>query len=229
MATPLAQDEYRVLQHLLSGKGSEDIAAILDLPLELVRNCVHTLLTWALDEVEPNQGPPAKPSVGMPNAVSADSEKSRASPPIAQTRQVTGAHQPGPRAFGEPGVGAPRQVGAARGCRLSRTVGAGVGAMTVHVVEIDNGLLVDGELDKDAADDFLEIAEAGVDGTHEVILDIADLGFIDSAGVKAILHLAATSCPNGVVLHRPREGVQRVLDLGKIEEVPGIRVMRREA
>jgi len=100
--------------------------------------------------------------------------------------------------------------------------------MTVHVVEIDDGLLVDGELDMDAADDFLEIAEARVDGTSEVVLDIADLGFIDSAGVRAILHLAATSCPNGIVLHRPREGIQRVLDIRKIEEVPGIRVQRRD-
>jgi anti-anti-sigma factor len=101
--------------------------------------------------------------------------------------------------------------------------------MTVHVVEIDDGLLVDGELDMDAADDFLEIAEARVDGTREVVLDIADLGFIDSSGVNAILQLAATSCPNGMVLRRPREGVQRVLDIRKIEEVPGIRVQRRDA
>jgi ABC-type transporter Mla MlaB component len=66
--------------------------------------------------------------------------------------------------------------------------------MMVHVVEIDDGLLVDGELDMDAADDFLDIAEARVDGAREVVLDIADLGFIDSAGVRAILQLAATSC-----------------------------------
>ena len=113
--------------------------------------------------------------------------------------------------------------------RLPCTLGAGVETMTVQVVEIDDGLLVAGELDMGTADDFLEIAEAGVDGTREVILDIADLGFIDSAGVQAILHLAATSCPNGMVLQRPREGVQRVLDIGKIEEVPGIRVERRDA
>jgi anti-anti-sigma factor len=101
--------------------------------------------------------------------------------------------------------------------------------MTVHVVEIDDGLLVDGELDMDAADDFLEIAEARVDGAREVVLDIADLGFIDSAGVGAILQLAATSCANGMVLQRPRDAVQRVLDIRKIEEVPGIRVQRRDA
>lgn len=113
--------------------------------------------------------------------------------------------------------------------RLSPTPGAGAETMTVRVVEIDDGLLVAGELDMGTADDFLEIAEARVDGTHEVVLDIADLGFIDSSGVRAILHLAASSCPNGMVLRRPREGVQRVLDIGKIEEVPGIRVERHDA
>jgi anti-anti-sigma factor len=230
LATSLTQDEYRVLQHLVSGKSSEEIGAILDLPLQMVRTCVHTLITWVLDEMEPNQGRPARPSVGMPNAASVDMEKSTASPPFAQTTRTQGAQQPAPEPHRVPGGRPPRHVGATRERRLSRTVGAGVvGLMTVRVVEIDDGLLVDGELDTDAADDFLEIAEARVDGTSEVVLDIADLGFIDSAGVRAILHLAATSCPNGIVVHRPREGVQRVLDIRKIEEVPGIRVQRRDA
>jgi anti-anti-sigma factor len=226
----LTRDEYLVLQHLLSGKSSEEIGAILNLPLQRVRTCVHTLITWVLDEVEPNQGRPARPFVGMPNAASVDMEKSTASPPpFAQTTRTQGAQQPAPEPDREPGVRPPWHVGVARERRLSRTVGAGAGAMTVHVVEIDDGLLIDGELDMDAADDFLEIAEARVDGTREVVLDIADLGFIDSAGVRAILQLAATSCANGIVLHRPREGVQRVLDIRKIEEVPGIRVQRRDA
>jgi anti-anti-sigma factor len=224
LATSLTHDEYLVLQHLLSGKGSEEIATILDLPLQMVRTCEHTLITWVLDAVEPNQGRPARPSVGMPNAASVDMEKSTAGPPFAQTTRTQGAQQPAPEPHREPGVRPPRHVGVARERRLSRRVGA----MTVHVVEIDDGLLVDGELDMDAADDFLEIAEARVDGAREVVLDIADLGFIDSAGVRAILHLAATSCPNGIVLHRPREGVQRLLDIRKIEEVPGIRVQRRD-
>ena len=228
MATSLTQDEYLVLQHLLSGESSEEIGAILDLPLQMVRTCVHTLITWVLDEVEPNQRRPARPSVGMPNAASVDMEKSTASPPFAQTTRTQGPQQPAPEPHRVPGGRPPRHVGATRERRLSRSVGAGVGAMTVHVVEIDDGLLVDGELDMDATDDFLEIAEARVDGTREVVLDIADLGFIDSAGVRAILQLAATSCPNGMVLHRPREGVQRVLDIRKIEEVPGIRVQRRD-
>lgn len=229
MATSLTQDEYLVLQHLLSGKGREEIAAILDLPLQMVRTYVHTLITWVLDKVEPNQGRPARPSVCMPKAASVDTEKSTASLPSAQTTRTLGARQTAAESHRVPGVRSPRHVGATREHRLSRRVGAGVGAMTMQVVVIDDGLLVDGELDMDAADDFLEIAEASVDGTREVVLDIADLGFIDSVGVGAILQLAATSCPKGIVLSRPREGVQRVLDIGKIEEVPGIRVQRRDA
>lgn len=226
MAT-VTQDEYLVLQHLLSGKTSEEIAAILDLPLQTVRTCVHTLVTWVLDKVEPNQGRPARPFVRMPNPASVVMEKSTASRPSAQTTRTLGARQSAAQPHRVPRVTSHRHVGATR--RLSRTVGAGVGVMTIQVVEIDDGLLVDGELDMDAADDFLEIAEASLDGTREVVLDIADLGFIDSAGVRAILQLAATSCPNGMVLRRPREGVQRVLDIRKIEEVPGIRVQRRDA
>jgi DNA-binding CsgD family transcriptional regulator len=59
LATSLTQDEYLVLQHLLSGKSSEEIAAILDLPLQMVRTYVHTLVTRVLEKVEPNQGRPA--------------------------------------------------------------------------------------------------------------------------------------------------------------------------
>jgi DNA-binding CsgD family transcriptional regulator len=45
LATSLTQDEYLVLQHLLSGKSSEEIAAILDLPLQMVRTYEHKLVT----------------------------------------------------------------------------------------------------------------------------------------------------------------------------------------
>jgi len=51
MAMLLTQDERIVLRHLISGKSSEEIAATLDWPLQAVRNCTHTLITWALDEL----------------------------------------------------------------------------------------------------------------------------------------------------------------------------------
>jgi anti-anti-sigma factor len=106
----------------------------------------------------------------------------------------------------------------------------GWGQLTVQVVAIDDyGLLLSGEVDMGACEEFREFAELAVDGRREVVLDVVDLAFLDSAGVRAILRLAGLSCPNGLVLHLPRENVQRVLDMQKIEEVPGIRVKRRGA
>ena len=51
MARQLTQDEQLVLQHLVSGESSEEIAATLGWPLQAVRNCTHALITWVLDEL----------------------------------------------------------------------------------------------------------------------------------------------------------------------------------
>ena len=51
MAMLLTRDEQLVLRHLVSGESSEEIAATLDWPLQAVRNCTHTLITWVLDEL----------------------------------------------------------------------------------------------------------------------------------------------------------------------------------
>lgn len=52
MTILLTQDEQLVLRHLISGESSEEIAATLDWPLQAVRNCTHTLITWVLDELD---------------------------------------------------------------------------------------------------------------------------------------------------------------------------------
>lgn len=56
MARPLTQDEQLVLRHLVSGESSEEIAATLGWPLQAVRNCTHTLITWVLDELAASEG-----------------------------------------------------------------------------------------------------------------------------------------------------------------------------
>lgn len=69
MATSLTRDEQLVLQHLLSGEESKEIADTLGLPLQVVRTCTHTLITRVLDELgESGRTPsgylPAPPPVG---------------------------------------------------------------------------------------------------------------------------------------------------------------------
>ena len=69
MAMPLTQDEQLVLRHLVAGETSEEIAAALDWPLQVVRNYTHTLRTWVLDELgasgrTASEYLPAPPPVG---------------------------------------------------------------------------------------------------------------------------------------------------------------------
>jgi anti-anti-sigma factor len=106
-------------------------------------------------------------------------------------------------------------------------VDAGVGALTIQVQVRGDGLAVIGELDMASADDFRDFAKRVVDPTREVVLNIADLAFVDSSGVRAILRLAETACPNGVLLRWPPNNVLRTLEILAVEQVPGIRIQRR--
>ena len=99
--------------------------------------------------------------------------------------------------------------------------------MAFQVWTIDVGLAVSGELDMAAADEFRELVASALDPTGEVVLDIGDLAFIDSAGLRAIMRLSEDVCPYGIVLRSPRDNVLRVLEMLSIENIAGIRVERR--
>lgn len=99
--------------------------------------------------------------------------------------------------------------------------------MTVQVRQRQDGFAVSGELDLASADDLRIFIASMADASHEVVLDIADLAFMDSSGVKAIVRLAETACPHGIVLKWPRENVLRALELMAIERIAGIRIERR--
>lgn len=96
--------------------------------------------------------------------------------------------------------------------------------MTFQVRAIEAGLAVSGELDMAGADGFWELVTSAVDPTQVVVLDIADLAFIDSAGLRAIVRLSEDVCPFGLVLRSPRDNVLRVLEMLGIDKIAGIRV-----
>ena len=88
----------------------------------------------------------------------------------------------------------------------------------------DGNLLLRGELDMANAQDLRDFATFAVDGAREVVFDLTDLTYLDSQGIKAIVRLAESACPRGLVLRSPRDNVRRVLDIVKIEDIAGIRV-----
>jgi anti-anti-sigma factor len=100
--------------------------------------------------------------------------------------------------------------------------------MTFQVQAIEAGLAVSGELDMASADEFWKLATSALDPTREVVLDVGDLEFVDSAGLRAIVRLSEDACPYGIVLRSPRDNVLRVLEMLGIERIPSIRVERRD-
>ncbi len=58
MSMPLTKDERRALRYLASGKSIEEVAAILNWPIQAMRwTCAHPLVTWVLDELEASTSP----------------------------------------------------------------------------------------------------------------------------------------------------------------------------
>jgi anti-anti-sigma regulatory factor len=91
----------------------------------------------------------------------------------------------------------------------------------------DWSLLLRGELDMADAEDFRKFRHLGSRWHAEVVLDLTDLTFLGSEGNKAIVRLAESACPHGLVLRWPTDNVRRVLEIVKIEDIAGIGVQQR--
>jgi hypothetical protein len=62
MPMPLTKDERRALRYLASGKSIEEVAAILNWPVQAMRwTCAHPLVTWVLGELEASTAPSGSP------------------------------------------------------------------------------------------------------------------------------------------------------------------------
>jgi anti-sigma B factor antagonist len=88
----------------------------------------------------------------------------------------------------------------------------------------DGALYLSGELDMVNADGVPHAVLAN-DGQGELVLDLSEVTFIDSTGIRALLKLAEVAAPRNVVLRHPRTNVNRVLAIVSIDAF-GIRVDR---
>jgi anti-anti-sigma factor len=71
-------------------------------------------------------------------------------------------------------------------------------------IDDDGVLWVRGELDLGVVDAFATAAEVALDGQREFVVDLSELAFLDSTGIRAIVQLA-TRTDRGICLrHRSR-------------------------
>ena len=88
----------------------------------------------------------------------------------------------------------------------------------------DGVLRLSGELDLATDESLLAAFRSASNDTSEVILDLSELQFIDSTGIRAFVTIAEESSPRGLVLRSPRGAVRKVIDLTRLEESAGVRV-----
>jgi anti-anti-sigma factor len=95
-----------------------------------------------------------------------------------------------------------------------------------HPFEIradDNGVLwLSGELDMAQAERFAEGA-ATVDHGRDIVLELSQLTFLDSSGIRAIVDLAL-SCSSTVVLRNTTPNVLKVLSISGVVELAAVRI-----
>ena len=79
-----------------------------------------------------------------------------------------------------------------------------------------------GEFDMAEVEDFEAATRAHFRRNEPIFLDLSELRFMDSTGYHAIVRLAERlRCPR-LVIRNPHRLVARVLELTRIEQVPGI-------
>jgi anti-anti-sigma factor len=96
--------------------------------------------------------------------------------------------------------------------------------MGISVREGGDAYYLSGELDWAGGEDFrIALKRHPPDSTDAIVLDLADVSFIDSMGVRALV-LFSRETPAGIVLRYPQDALMRVFELLQLDEAPGIRI-----
>lgn len=85
-------------------------------------------------------------------------------------------------------------------------------------------LRLSGELDLATDDCLLTAFRNGSSQGSDVILDLSELQFVGSAGIRAFLTIAMEASPRGLVLRSPQRAVRKVIDLTRLEDLADVRV-----
>jgi anti-anti-sigma factor len=88
----------------------------------------------------------------------------------------------------------------------------------------DGVLRLSGELDLATVEDLLNGFRSASNDGSEVILDLSELQFIDSTGIRAFVTIAQEASPRSVVLRSPRRAVRKVIGLTRLEDAAAVRV-----
>jgi anti-anti-sigma factor len=81
-----------------------------------------------------------------------------------------------------------------------------------------------GDLDTYTVPSLEAALEDAVAAGGPVVLDVTELGFIDSAGVRTLIHTAKSLASGCLIVHGTRDQVGKVLEISGIERAENIHV-----
>jgi anti-anti-sigma factor len=82
-----------------------------------------------------------------------------------------------------------------------------------------------GELDLATADSLVRELDGIVAGrSGDLVLDMRELSFVDSTGIRALIGISNGIREGALVLEAPRAGVRRVLELVRADSFPNLRI-----
>jgi anti-anti-sigma factor len=83
-----------------------------------------------------------------------------------------------------------------------------------------------GELDASNAEEFLDSLLRHLQGGGDLVLNLAELSFVDSMGLRSLLRLARVLENTGkLLLDSPQRAVARTIELVGLEQAPNIAVV----
>jgi anti-sigma B factor antagonist len=89
----------------------------------------------------------------------------------------------------------------------------------------DGRFKLTGEVDMGVAGGLFVLLQQSMDGTRDLSLDLSDLEFIDSSGIRALIQVAQLLHGRGrLILESPRGAVARVLEIVGADRWPDVEV-----
>ena len=83
-----------------------------------------------------------------------------------------------------------------------------------------------GELDSSNAGELMTTLQLQVDAGGDVVLDLSELTFVDSSGLRSLLRLATGLENSGkLILDSPQRSVARTIELLGLERTPNIAIV----
>ena len=97
--------------------------------------------------------------------------------------------------------------------------------MAFAITSDGHGFILHGELDLANEQALAAAFEAVLGSGAPVTVDMRQLRFIDSSGIKVIVAAAKAAPDACIILHGVQGSVQRVVHMTRIEQAPNIHVM----